>query len=88
MIFYMNKSAILPLDRVILFLAIFVIFTAVLLLLFFILKKKLQKKRLKIFAVWVIVWILAGGVFYSTGYFGEFINVDAAKSRNYSKINN
>ena len=85
MIFSMNKSSFLPIDKVILFPVIFILLSVILLLLFFVLKNKLQGKRIKILGGWVFVWLLVGFILFNTGYFGRFINVESANSIQHSK---
>ena len=85
MIFSVNQSSFLPINTIILFAVIFVFFSLILLFSFITLRRKLQGKRIKIFAVWTVGWLLTALLLFNTGFFGSYIDVEAAKSKTYSR---
>jgi hypothetical protein len=44
----------------------------------------LQGKRIKILGVWTFLWLIAALLLYNTGFFGIYIDVEAAKKITYS----
>ena len=85
MIFSVNQSSFLPINTIILFAVIFVFFSLILLFSFITLRRKLQGKRIKIFGVWAVGWLLTALLLFNTGFFGSYIDVGAAKSKTYSR---
>ncbi len=60
-------------------------FSLILLFSFITLRRKLQGKRIKILSVWTVGWLLAALLLFNTGFFGSYIDVEAAKSKTYSR---
>ena len=85
MIFSVNQSGILPVNTIILFALIFIFCSFILLFSFIVLRKKLKGKRIKIFGIWTIICLLAALILYNTGFFGSYIDVQAAQDKNYSR---
>jgi C-terminal processing protease CtpA/Prc len=85
MIFSVNQSSFLPVNTIILFAVIFVFCSLILLSLFVILKKKLQGKRIKIFGIWTILSLLTAFILFNTGFFGSYVDLQAAKSKEFSR---
>lgn len=85
MIFSVNQSSFLPVNSVILFAVIFVFCSLILLFSLIILKKKLQGKRIKIFGIWTILSLLTAFILFNTGFFGSYVDLQAAKSKAYSR---
>ncbi|TDO89322.1 peptidase S41-like protein [Halanaerobium saccharolyticum] len=85
MIFSVNQSGFLPVNTIILFALFFVLISLILLFSFILLRRRLQGKRIKIFAAWTIISLLAVLMLYNTGFFGSYIDVEAAKSKKYTR---
>ncbi|SIQ04726.1 S41 family peptidase [Halanaerobium kushneri] len=85
MIFSVNQSSLLPVNTIISFAVIFIFCSLILVFSFIALRKKLQGKRIKIFGGWTVLCLLAALILYYTGFFGTYINVEAAKSKTYSR---
>jgi hypothetical protein len=79
-----NQSRFLPINTIILFSVIFVFFSLILLFSFIILRKNLQGKRIKILGVWTFLWLITALLLFNTGFFGSYIDVEAAKNKTYS----
>jgi C-terminal processing protease CtpA/Prc len=83
--FILKQSNFLPVNTIILFSAVFVFCSLGLLFLFIVLKKNLQGKRIKIFAVWTAFGLITALLLYNAGFFGNYIDVQAAENKNYSR---
>ncbi len=85
MIFSVNQSSILPINTIILSAVIFIFCSLILLFSFIALRRKLKGQRIKIFGVWTVICLLAALILYNTGFFGTYIDVQAAQDKNYSR---
>jgi hypothetical protein len=85
MIFTVNQASILPVNTIILSAVFFIFCSLILLFSFIALRKKLKGQRIKIFGVWTVFSLLAALLLYYTGFFGTYIDVQAAQDKNYSR---
>ncbi len=85
MIFSVNQSGILPVNTIILFAVIFIFCSLILLFSFIVLRKKLKGERITIFGAWIILCLLSALILYYTGFFGSYVDVEAADSKHYSR---
>jgi len=85
MIFTVNQASILPVNTIILSAVFFIFCSLILLFSFIALRRKLKGQRIKIFGVWTVFSLLAALLLYYTGFFGTYIDVQAAQDKNYSR---
>jgi len=85
MIFSVNQSGILPVNTIISSALIFIFFSLILLLLFFVFRRNLKGERIKIFSVWTVLGLLSAVILFNTGFFGSYIDVEAADKKNFSR---
>jgi len=63
----------------------FVFVSLIIVFLFFVFRRNLKGKRIKIFTLWTVLSLLATLILFNTGFFGSYIDVDAADSRRFSR---